>query len=126
MKLREAAARVDKLNDLNQKSNDKTDLDLLDYYWFLVSLVETKNNGYRLEILDDETGSYNNYLLDEGNVDDEDLFNLELTLLPANDESSKKRMHFVIENVEDSRIVDGYKYYVTTPAGKYRFVIFKR
>lgn len=126
MELREAAARVDKLNDLNQKSNDKPDLNLLDYYWFLVSLVETKNNGYRLEILDDETGSYNNFLLDEGNVDDEDPFNLELTLLPTNDESSKRRMHFAIENVEDSRIVDGYKYYVTTPAGKYRFLIFKR
>ena len=106
-----------------QEPNDE--LDLLDYHWFLVSILEGLENPSRLEILKDSNGECINYNLLEANIDDSNINKLKLRLENRQDNVIEDHL-FDIKKCDDARVPDinSRKYYVHTEDDMYRFVIF--
>lgn len=100
------------------------ELDLLDYHWFLISILEGIERDGNLEILRNSDGRYENYKIIQANINDNKLN--ELTLQLERKEDGKINNHvFIVSKCDDARVGgdDFRKYYIYTEEEMYRFVI---
>lgn len=116
-----------KMMDLNEKKIETAPkLNVLDYHWFLVSILQSIEGAKKVEVLENSTGVYKYYIILEGRIND-DIPNVVTFKVSECGESEKTEdIVFDVQEIQDARIRDGYKYYVTTPRGKYRFLGYSR
>lgn len=100
-----------------------SELDLLDYHWFLVSILDGIEKQYTLELMDNNNDyKTHEYKIIKGEINDEKLNEVTLTLKRIEDNIISEHL-FEIEKVEDARAQRTMKYYVKTKDGNYRFNI---
>lgn len=100
------------------------ELDLLDYHWLLVSILETIEEELTMEILDDKTGEYARYKVLAGEIDDKEKNKFCLELSEIGGANRKHTRCFVALSVKDARLATAHKYYVKTPDNKYRLTMY--
>lgn len=103
--------------------NDEHNLDLLDYHWFLMSILESIDKDYILEILDDIDGLTRNYKIHSAEVDDlcKNRVIIHLFCLDELHWNNEQQHQYLIKKVSDARDRGIYKYFITTDTAKYRF-----
>lgn len=100
------------------------ELDLMDYHWFLLSILESLKKKSKLELLRDSDGQYEDYKILDAEINDSKLNKLTLKLEREKD-NKIVNYDFLIKGCKDARMIDHNfrKYYIDTNNERYRFLI---
>ncbi|MCB2359430.1 hypothetical protein [Clostridium estertheticum] len=101
---------------------DASEIDLLDYHWFIVSILEGIEKQFTIKLLDINDDYEQDYKIIDGEINDDKLNELSLTLKNIEDNVISEHS-FEIESVDDARSPTTMKYFVKTKDNKYRFHI---